>query len=317
MYAVLVDKPVDQKENLISNPTTIIYSKSGPLRREFKSFEDLLTLHEKQSVAFLHISIYKKDMDMQEVQEKHFLLSTRCPIDIPGFFFNQQRVYEAVPEFQLPQFSLYSNYKINFEVFYSRAVELEYPSENYSLCHLPSRNLLIWLESNNAGKNYEHPKLYKSNYYRFVQPLDIFVETFFEDFQHQSKPCQYEVVVADLQDIQVPACKINKIAKNYVTNEVMESILLKDSPDDQLRKKSQLFFTAQINSQPCTGALCQCCNSTCSINCCHTRSLVLPPVRDLSCFSNKDCDDTETCMVPIHSRNIIGKLRGHCVHLDI
>uniref|UniRef100_A0A915CZC6 Uncharacterized protein n=1 Tax=Ditylenchus dipsaci TaxID=166011 RepID=A0A915CZC6_9BILA len=32
-------------------------------------------------------------------------------------------------------------------------------------------------------------------------------------------------------------CKINKTARNYVTNEVMESIFLKDAQDDSLAKQ--------------------------------------------------------------------------------
>uniref|UniRef100_A0A915D331 Uncharacterized protein n=1 Tax=Ditylenchus dipsaci TaxID=166011 RepID=A0A915D331_9BILA len=152
IYAVLVDKPVDQGENLITNPTTIIYSKSSLLRREFKSLEDLLILQQKQNAGFLHISIYKKNIDEEEIKKIHFSLVSQCPIDIPHL--------------------------------------------------LSSRRM-----------------------------------TLFESFEHQNRHCQYEIVVSNLEDINVSACNINKLAKNYVTNEIMESILLKDSQDDSLKKK--------------------------------------------------------------------------------
>uniref|UniRef100_A0A915CR09 Uncharacterized protein n=1 Tax=Ditylenchus dipsaci TaxID=166011 RepID=A0A915CR09_9BILA len=170
IYAVLVEKPVDQEGGSIMNPTIIIYSKDSLLKREFKSLEDVLALKQKQNVAFLNISIYHEDVDIEEVK---------------------------------------------------------YPMENDSLIQsslaIPAYLAGIQHETTNSATL----KLYKTNYYRFVEPLDVLVDIIFQSFQSQNKPCQYEIVVTDLQEINVSACKINKTARNYVTNEVMESIFLK------------------------------------------------------------------------------------------
>uniref|UniRef100_A0A915E8V8 non-specific serine/threonine protein kinase n=1 Tax=Ditylenchus dipsaci TaxID=166011 RepID=A0A915E8V8_9BILA len=108
-------------------------------------------------------------------------------------------------------------------------------ANSYLLSH---KDLLTWLHFNNTGDNCKTPRILKTNYYRFVDAIDVFVEKMFECFQNQNQPCQFEIIVGDLgKENILDASKLNKTARNYGTNEVMESFCLKNSSDEALQQK--------------------------------------------------------------------------------
>uniref|UniRef100_A0A915ETT3 Uncharacterized protein n=1 Tax=Ditylenchus dipsaci TaxID=166011 RepID=A0A915ETT3_9BILA len=235
MYAVLLQEQdgieLDEEKRLSLTSAIINYSKGGNQRKRFDSVEQMLELKRQQKVHFSNVFIATKSATNTAVKERlHLAIIRDDPAKICNFFKYNEPVPAILPDIQphiLPNSSVYSR-RPNFEMYHSRSFDCEWSHSIEPNDFLSVETFIQWIEFNNSH-SHARPKRFRANIRGFTSRPDILLFFLFEHFQQQNQPCPFEIIVSQFSDqMHLITNFCNKSVRNYVTNEVLESICFTD-----------------------------------------------------------------------------------------